>query len=254
MGDIKPKRSFFESFRFSDRESCARAIKNGGIAALISAGLTGLLAAIGLFNTPSDKTLAFIVDPSGLIDAAMVAVLGLFVFRKSRIASTLLVAYFVTAKMLMWVDLGKPNGWLPMTIIFFLYYVTAMRATFRWNKLYRSPFTETPNGAALKTEAVTPQQAGMEHKGPAERNSSGIGISAPSSDEEVWAYALKEYESTNRNAGLYAKLFAEFEGDEGKTKAAYLKAAYLKARGAQLATEANRRRAAVITHEGDAWG
>jgi hypothetical protein len=113
---------------------------------------------------------------------------------------------------------------------------------------------ETPNGAALKTEAVTPQQAGMEHKGPAERNSSGIGISAPSSDEEVWAYALKEYESTNRNAGLYAKLFAEFEGDEGKTKAAYLKAAYLKARAAQLATEANRRRAAVITHEGDAWG
>ena len=42
--------------------------------------------------------------------------------------------------------------------------------------------------------------------------------------EEMWAFALREYESAERRLGLYAKLFASFEGDEAKTKAAYIKA------------------------------
>jgi hypothetical protein len=43
-------------------------------------------------------------------------------------------------------------------------------------------------------------------------------------EEESWAAVMKEYDSGNRRDGLYAKLYANCEGDESKTKAAYLKA------------------------------
>jgi len=38
-----------------------------------------------------------------------------------------------------------------------------------------------------------------------------------------WAVALSEYESGDRSAGLYARLFADCGGDETRIKAAYLK-------------------------------
>ena len=41
--------------------------------------------------------------------------------------------------------------------------------------------------------------------------------------DQVWASALAEYESTDRRRpGLYARLYAECDGDEGKVKARYL--------------------------------
>jgi hypothetical protein len=51
---------------------------------------------------------------------------------------------------------------------------------------------------------------------------------APSMEgnEMIWAAALKEYESEERRPGLYAKCFASFDGDEAKTKAAYIKARF----------------------------
>jgi hypothetical protein len=62
---------------------------------------------------------------------------------------------------------------------------------------------------------------------------SGIGILAID-DSNLWASALQEYESTSRNAGVYARLYAEFGGEEAKVKAAYLKirvAQYLRSSG-----------------------
>ena len=42
--------------------------------------------------------------------------------------------------------------------------------------------------------------------------------------EKLWAKALGEYNSADRNEGLWAKCFASCDGDENKTKAEYLKA------------------------------
>lgn len=147
MSDAKPKRSFFGGFRIRDRESCARAIKNGGIAGLISAGLTGTLAAIGLFTKSSDNLFNNFLDPWSLVDAVFIATLAYFVFRKSRVASTLLVVYFVIAKAVTWIAYGKVIG-LPGSIIFFLFYFTAMRATYRWHKLYKASVIEPPQAQA----------------------------------------------------------------------------------------------------------
>jgi hypothetical protein len=41
--------------------------------------------------------------------------------------------------------------------------------------------------------------------------------------DDVWTLAYIEFESDNRKIGLWARLFAENNGDEAKSKAAYLK-------------------------------
>jgi hypothetical protein len=138
MNTKSKKNSLFESFSIRDRDSCARAIKNGGVAAMISAGISGVLGIAGFFTSSSNVELNYLLDPWVLADVALIVVLGIFVFRKSRIAATILVTYFVIGKGFMWYELGKPSGLL-MSIIFFLYYVTAMRGTYLWHSQYREP-------------------------------------------------------------------------------------------------------------------
>lgn len=111
---------------------CTKAIKNGGIAAMISAAITGGFAIAGFFTNSSSNDLNYFLDPWILVDAVLIVVLGIFIFRKSRVAATLMVIYFVGSKLLMWAEMGEPKG-LPMTIIFLLFYVTAMRGTYIWH-------------------------------------------------------------------------------------------------------------------------
>ena len=42
-------------------------------------------------------------------------------------------------------------------------------------------------------------------------------------DNDVWQTALNEFESNNRDNGLWTRCFAEADGDEAKTKARYIK-------------------------------
>ena len=144
MADRKEKQSFIDSFRINDLESCEKAIRNGGIAAMISAGITAIFAVAGFFTSSSNKDLAYLLDPWMTVDVVLIIVLGVFVFRKSRVASTLLVLYFAVSKAIMWYDMGKAQGLL-LSIIFFLYYFTAMRGTYIWYASYRdAPATTVP--------------------------------------------------------------------------------------------------------------
>lgn len=130
------KKSFWGSFTINDNESCAKAIKNGGIAAMISAAITSVFGIAGFFTSSSNKDLNYFLDPWILVDVVLVVVLGIFIFRKSRVAATLLVLYYIASKLLMWAELGEPKGLL-MSIIFLLFYVTAMRGTYIWHSKYR---------------------------------------------------------------------------------------------------------------------
>ncbi len=132
----KEKKSFFSSFEIADRESCEKAIRNGGIAALISAGVTALFGILGFFIESSDANLGYMLDPWILLDVIFVVILSIFVFRKSRVASTLLLVYFIISKVIMWMDLGAPKG-IFLSLIFFLFYLTAMRGTYAWHSKYR---------------------------------------------------------------------------------------------------------------------
>ena len=142
MSTTVQKKSFWDNFSIKDRESCAKAIRNGGIAAMISAAITSIFGIAGFFTNSAKQDLNYFLDPWTLIDVVLIVMLGLFVFRKSRIAATLLVVYFVSGKLIMWAELGKPTG-LIMSLIFFLYYVTAMRGTYIWNSRFRDNSIDT---------------------------------------------------------------------------------------------------------------
>ena len=75
------------------------------------------------------------LDPWILADVVLMVILAFFIFRKSRVAATLLLIYFIASKVLMWVEMGSPKGIL-VSIIFFLYYLTAMRGTYLWHTKY----------------------------------------------------------------------------------------------------------------------
>ena len=48
-------------------------------------------------------------------------------------------------------------------------------------------------------------------------------MSNPDPEEELYATAAAELDDGNRDEGLWAKCFAECDGDENKAKALYLK-------------------------------
>jgi hypothetical protein len=136
MNSKPGKKGFFDAFKIEDKESCAKAIKNGGIAAMISAGISALFGIAGFFTSSDDQELKYVLDPWILVDVVLIVVLGIFVFRKSRVASTLLFIYYTAGKCFQWYELGKPSGLL-MAMIFVLYYFTAMRGTYLWHSKYR---------------------------------------------------------------------------------------------------------------------
>jgi hypothetical protein len=137
MAETKSSAGFLEIFNITDRAKCERVIRTGGIAAMISAGITAIFAGAGFFTTPSDKGLANYVNPWMTIDVALILVLGFFIFRKSRVASTIMVIYFAASKIDAWLTVGRPQGFL-LSMVFLLCYIAAMRATYIWHKTYKN--------------------------------------------------------------------------------------------------------------------
>jgi hypothetical protein len=153
MNETTKKKSWTDGFSIRDRESCAIAIRNGGIAALISATLTAAFGFASFLGKSGNESLDYFLDPWVLVDAAIMLVLGIFVFRKSRVASTLLVIYFVLAKVVMWLSLERFQGLL-LSLVFLAYYVTAMRGTYLWHSRYADPQSERPRVSMLARVVV----------------------------------------------------------------------------------------------------
>src|SRR5690606_24516484 len=117
-------------------ESCISAIKSGWIAGGISLAITLAFSIAGFFTQSVNPSLAYFLDPWMLLDAVIIAVLVWFMFKKSRVASTLMLAYFIFGKVMQVIELGQLQG-LPVTVIFFIFYFNAMRATYVWHSKYK---------------------------------------------------------------------------------------------------------------------
>jgi hypothetical protein len=149
---FKPLISYFQ---ISDSDSCAQAIRTGGYAAAISAGLTALAGVLGLFVKMPDSPLGIFLDPWIIIDAVLAATLAYFIFRKSRFAATIMFVYFIASKIIIFIELSEirsspgssPTN--PLLLIFLgVAYFNAMRATYLWHRLYRKgASTKTPSGS-----------------------------------------------------------------------------------------------------------
>jgi ABC-type dipeptide/oligopeptide/nickel transport system permease subunit len=136
MAEEKKRRSFEDQLRITDRTSCEQAIRNGGVAALVVAGLTAIGAIAGFFVEATDERLRTAMDPWSLLDVALILVLAVFIFRKSRVASTFMLVYYIASKILQVRDGGGTAG-LFIAVFFVLWFVTAMRGTYLWHSKYR---------------------------------------------------------------------------------------------------------------------
>jgi hypothetical protein len=135
--DPKAQRStLLTLFQIGDRDSCVKAIRNGGIVALVSGGLSAVLGIAGFLIEAPHSALRPLLDPWNLVDAGIVLLLAALVLRKSRVAAALLVLHFVMAKVIMWRAAGRPTGFI-LTVLIFLFYVTALRGTLLWHTRYR---------------------------------------------------------------------------------------------------------------------
>jgi uncharacterized membrane protein len=127
--------SRWDAFLIHDRESCKKAIRNGGIAALIVGGISAAFGVTGVFWQSENERLNDFLDPWMLLDGILVLVLAIFVFLRSRTASTMLVVYYAGVKIVTWIELGTMQG-LVVSIIVLGFLFSAMRGTFLWHSEY----------------------------------------------------------------------------------------------------------------------
>jgi hypothetical protein len=92
---------------------------------------------VGFFVKSDDAVLHSLLDPWSMVDVVLIVVLAAFIFRKSRVASTLMFVYFVASKLLQLAEGAGASAGMIVAVFFALYFFTAMRATYLWHSKYR---------------------------------------------------------------------------------------------------------------------
>ena len=136
-------------------EKANKAIKSAFIAALISATLT-LIASIAAFYS---YTLDGLLSPWMFLDAILIYVLALGLYKKSRICSTLMLAYWVTVKTINFADQGTTRGFA-VAMLFTFYFLVGCVGTFYYHKLKKQQaLTEkTPSPVPEPSQQETQQK------------------------------------------------------------------------------------------------
>ena len=99
-------------------------IKGGWIAAIISAVITVVFTLVQM----QQNSLAVY----NFIDVALIAGLAFGIFKKSRTCSTIMVVYFVAAKIYIMAQTGSPRG-IIIALLFIYLYINAMIGTYQYH-------------------------------------------------------------------------------------------------------------------------
>ena len=108
-------------------------IKHGWIAACVSGVLTLAATIISMINGPNEV----FAGAWSLIDVALIAGFAFGIWRKSRVAATLMFLYFVASKILIMKATGRPDG-LVLGLVFLIFYFRAMTATYRYHRFVKN--------------------------------------------------------------------------------------------------------------------
>jgi hypothetical protein len=131
-------------------EKANKAIKTAFIVAIISASLT-LIASIIAF---AGHTLEGRISPWMFLDAILIFVLALGLYKKSRICASLIFIYWIAVKLAAYIQYGNADG-LPIALLFAYFFLTGVIGTFYYHKLTKTkPVTEDTqafNSEPLKT-------------------------------------------------------------------------------------------------------
>ncbi|MGO3859008.1 hypothetical protein AB8Q18_10600 [Neisseriaceae bacterium CLB008] len=94
-----------------------------------------------LLSVLATVTIALLYSPYYWLDVAIIALFGVGIFNKSRVAAWLLLAYFIVSKAMMWFALGDAlfdgvEGWsnLFTGFVFIGLYAAAVWGTMLWQK------------------------------------------------------------------------------------------------------------------------
>ena len=112
-------------------EKAAKAIKGGWVAALVSAAITLVVTILGATGTAD---LGLNADWYMLVDVGLLLILAFFIYKKSRIAATIMFGYFLLAKIFIIVETGQFQGFI-MAFVFLFFYGNAMLGTYRYHRL-----------------------------------------------------------------------------------------------------------------------
>jgi hypothetical protein len=127
-------------FDISSRAGSERAMRNAAISLLLLAVAFGFAGSMAFWGSPTgnallDARLESMRDPWVLVSALVYAVLGMFVYRRSRAAATFAVVYFVALVIWESLELGRVALNIFSTFVLALL-VMAMAASFQWHRLY----------------------------------------------------------------------------------------------------------------------
>jgi hypothetical protein len=123
-----------------NREEAIKATKNGAIAACISGGVTLSVVFYAIFSNANNK-LGIWNDPSNLFDIVLIFGCAYGIYKKSRFAAILIFVYFILAKIIIGIELGKVSG-IGMALVFLYFYGKAIQGAFSFHKIEKA---ENPN-------------------------------------------------------------------------------------------------------------
>jgi hypothetical protein len=114
--------------KISDAESARRAAMRGCWAAVISAVVTALVVAAGLYGLETVQG----VDAYALVDVALLVLLAWGIRKMFRTAAVIALVYFVGSKVLLYSANGVGN---PIVfIVFCLLYINGVRGTYAYRQ------------------------------------------------------------------------------------------------------------------------
>ncbi|GHG66494.1 hypothetical protein GCM10010919_14220 [Alishewanella longhuensis] len=116
-----------------DKNEAIKATKNGAIAATISGVITLAVVSLALYSN-AEGDLAFWNDPLNFIDIALLFLCAFGLYRKSRTAAIVLLIYFIFAKIIIALSVGRMPG-LIVSLVFLYYFAKAVQGTFVFHRL-----------------------------------------------------------------------------------------------------------------------
>lgn len=119
-----------------DKNQAITATRNGAIAALVSAGLTAFIVTMAILSDAGGKLSVF-NDAVNYIDVALILLLSFGMYRKSRVASIVMVVYFVVAKIILATETGSYSG-IVVSLIFIYFFARAVQGAFVYHKLEKA--------------------------------------------------------------------------------------------------------------------
>jgi hypothetical protein len=118
----------------TDLESAAAAGREGAAAAFVIAGLSAIFAVLAYFN------LLNVLSPWAWIDAGVMAVLGFFIRRMSRLAAVAALAWFVGARIQGAITHSLASNLL-LGLILLAGFISGVRGTFAYHRFKQSAGT-----------------------------------------------------------------------------------------------------------------